>query len=202
MGNFNKRGGGRFGGGDRNFRGKSGGRTEMHKAICTECGAQCEVPFKPTGDKPVLCNDCFKNSGRSGDGGKDRRGRRDDRGERRMYQATCAECGNRCEVPFKPTGDKPVLCSKCFGGGGSPTPNKPSQSNEKHDEILAKLDKILTLLQRTNAVKEVTVMKEKPVKEEVKEVKKNTAKKAPAKKVAKKITKKKAPAKKVAKKKK
>jgi len=31
-----------------------------------------------------------------------------------MHPATCAQCGDDCQVPFKPTGDKPVYCSKCF----------------------------------------------------------------------------------------
>lgn len=35
----------------------------MNKAICSECGNACEVPFKPTGDKPVYCSDCFRNKG-------------------------------------------------------------------------------------------------------------------------------------------
>ena len=26
------------------------GPREMHKAVCTECGKECEVPFKPTED--------------------------------------------------------------------------------------------------------------------------------------------------------
>lgn len=30
----------------------------MHKATCAECKRNCEVPFKPTGKKPVLCRDC------------------------------------------------------------------------------------------------------------------------------------------------
>jgi CxxC-x17-CxxC domain-containing protein len=32
---------------------------EMHQAVCAECGADCTVPFKPNGEKPVLCRDCF-----------------------------------------------------------------------------------------------------------------------------------------------
>lgn len=49
------------------------------------------------------------------------RGDRDDRGFKKMFSATCATCGSHCEVPFKPNGRKPVLCSNCFGkeGGGS-----------------------------------------------------------------------------------
>ncbi len=69
------RGGGRdFGG--RNF---GGGRpirpTEMHKAVCSTCGKECEIPFKPSGDRPVYCRDCFaKNrSHESGSFGRDNR---------------------------------------------------------------------------------------------------------------------------------
>lgn len=36
---------------------------EMHDAVCSHCGAQCEVPFKPRpveeGGRPVLCKACF-----------------------------------------------------------------------------------------------------------------------------------------------
>jgi len=31
----------------------------LHKAICAECNKECEVPFRPTGDRPVYCKDCF-----------------------------------------------------------------------------------------------------------------------------------------------
>lgn len=36
------------------------------------------------------------------------------RGERRMYPATCAACGQETEVPFEPRGDKPIYCRDCF----------------------------------------------------------------------------------------
>ena len=58
MGDFNRndrRGGGGGGGGRGNF----GGPREMHKATCAECKTECEVPFKPNGEKPVYCRDCF-----------------------------------------------------------------------------------------------------------------------------------------------
>lgn len=29
---------------------------QMHKAICSECGRECEVPFWPTGDRPIFCS--------------------------------------------------------------------------------------------------------------------------------------------------
>jgi CxxC-x17-CxxC domain-containing protein len=31
----------------------------LNKAICADCNKECEVPFKPTGDRPVYCRDCF-----------------------------------------------------------------------------------------------------------------------------------------------
>jgi len=39
--------------------GFSRGPREMHKATCSECGKECEVPFKPTEGKPVYCKECF-----------------------------------------------------------------------------------------------------------------------------------------------
>jgi|EPASupsiteSAE347_1022098.scaffolds.fasta_scaffold01187_13 CxxC-x17-CxxC domain-containing protein len=46
------------------FRRDRGGRDNFRersftKAICAECHTECEVPFKPTGDRPVYCKDCF-----------------------------------------------------------------------------------------------------------------------------------------------
>ncbi len=58
------RGGGRpsFGGKPsfNKFGGDRGDRPAMmHKATCAECSKTCEVPFRPNGEKPVFCNDCF-----------------------------------------------------------------------------------------------------------------------------------------------
>ena len=36
-----------------------GGRREMFPAVCGECGKATQVPFKPRGDRPVYCSDCF-----------------------------------------------------------------------------------------------------------------------------------------------
>ena len=33
---------------------------EMYKAICSDCGAETEVPFKPTEGRPVYCRACFQ----------------------------------------------------------------------------------------------------------------------------------------------
>jgi len=31
-----------------------------------------------------------------------------------MFSATCSDCGQEAQVPFQPSGDKPVYCSACF----------------------------------------------------------------------------------------
>lgn len=49
-------------------------------------------------------------------GGFSPRGRDDrDEGRPQMFSAKCADCGNSCEVPFRPSGDRPVYCNNCFG---------------------------------------------------------------------------------------
>ena len=30
-----------------------------HRVVCAECGKECEIPFKPSGDRPVYCKECF-----------------------------------------------------------------------------------------------------------------------------------------------
>jgi CxxC-x17-CxxC domain-containing protein len=30
--------------------------------------------------------------------------------EREMFPAKCGDCGNDCQVPFKPKDDRPVYC--------------------------------------------------------------------------------------------
>ncbi|MBU0707687.1 hypothetical protein KKG41_04920 [Patescibacteria group bacterium] len=174
-------------------------KKEMFKATCSECGQSCEVPFKPTGDKPVLCSSCFgkqkdKFQGRSG-------GRNFSRsGDRQMHTAICDKCGQKAEVPFKPTGDKPIFCSECFkkearpsdrrggdrrgGRDGDSVGNK--QLSEQMKSISIKLDKLIGMLD-PDATK-----KETPTKDSVKktEPKKPEAIKKSAKKVAKKTVKK------------
>jgi len=34
--------------------------------------------------------------------------------EREMFTATCGDCGNECQIPFKPKEDRPVYCTECF----------------------------------------------------------------------------------------
>lgn len=36
------------------------------------------------------------------------------RHQRTMYKAVCADCNKGCEVPFQPSGNRPVYCKECF----------------------------------------------------------------------------------------
>jgi len=217
-------GGGRSGGGrSGGFGGgrSGGGRSEMHKAVCSECRSDCEVPFKPSPNKPVLCSNCFKK-----DNNSESRPRNNDRksfGDRpsydrpnfggrdkQMHKATCAGCGNGCEVPFRPSPDKPVYCNDCFKKDGNFESKKAESYKEDFEALNAKLDKVIKILEIIKPKKEFIIDKESAKKvaeaeeiiSEIEEVteeapkKKVVKKKAPAKKVATK----KAPAKKVVKK--
>ncbi len=158
-GGFNdRRGGGGFArrdsrGGGFDRRGDDSGRPEMHRVVCAECGDSCEVPFKPTGDKPVFCSNCFKGkeSSQSPRRSGGREYGRSNFQDKTMFKAVCAECGAKCEVPFKPTGDKPVLCSNCYAqdGRGGDRRSGGSNNNQLESQIKSineKLDKILQAL--------------------------------------------------------
>lgn len=46
----------------------SGNRRPMYKAICANCGKNCEVPFKPSAGRSVYCKGCYsarRNNGSS-----------------------------------------------------------------------------------------------------------------------------------------
>lgn len=48
---------------ERSFGDRDAVRPVLHATKCDECGQQCEVPFRPTGARPVLCKDCFRKQG-------------------------------------------------------------------------------------------------------------------------------------------
>jgi CxxC-x17-CxxC domain-containing protein len=130
----------------------------------------------------------FHRDSRSGGRDNNRFGRNDfgkrsfggrDSGRPQMHQATCSDCGNACEVPFRPTGDRPVFCNSCFKKGGAPNKgyesrfeprNEPrfesrkeprseqrnDSNKEQFDALNAKLDRIVKIL-TTLASKETSI---------------------------------------------
>jgi len=172
MGNFNRNNNYNRGDSDR----------EMYKATCADCGRECEIPFRPTTGRPVYCRDDFKKHSPDGEDRGRGTGRRNDRGtsrnflrdnsrggtDREMFDATCANCGDKCKVPFQPRGDKEVLCSNCFEEkGGDPRRTSSNTSSTQLNDIQAKLDRILELLSPVSKTTETSNKKPQTAKKEI-----------------------------------
>jgi len=92
---------------------------------CRDCGTtftftQGEQDFfaqKGFTNTPSRCPDC-RTANRGSSAGRSGR-------DRQMTDVTCSSCGKATQVPFVPSGDRPVYCSDCFSqqrpnsGGGS-----------------------------------------------------------------------------------
>jgi len=192
-------------------RGNSRGRgerrsTTMFDTVCDKCGRDCQVPFRPTGEKPVYCSNCYeKQSDNSSYRRDDRRDNRrsfdrfdrPERSEKTMHETVCDSCGNACMVPFKPTSGKAIFCDDCFAKKGNSRQDN-SQIQEQIDAMNVKLDSALEMLRSLTIIKSVS--EQKPIKSEAKVTEKKTAKKSVKKKAtlkkAEKIDDKKAKAKK------
>ena len=162
-------------GGKKRFNSRDDGfKPTMHKAVCSKCGDDCEIPFKPTGNRPVFCSNCFAQQNEGGSGMNSRPskfgGNRKSNfsfEDRQMYDAVCAKCGRNCKVPFRPTSSKPVFCDDCFGKSektGARTNNNDSGEVLNQIKILSgKLDKLMDLLTPNKYNKEkITEKKEIP----------------------------------------
>ncbi len=79
----------------------------LEKKIDTLISQSLERPFERKHfSKPFQR---FDHSHRHGKGNQD-----DNSRERNFTQVICAECKKECEVPFRPSGDRPVYCRECF----------------------------------------------------------------------------------------
>lgn len=82
---------------------------------CCECGNEfvftaSEQEFyeeKGFTNEPRRCPACRQAR-------KQRMGIQNERPQREMFAAVCAECGKETMVPFKPSNDRPVYCRDCF----------------------------------------------------------------------------------------
>ncbi len=80
---------------------------------CKDCG--CDFTFT-AGEQEFFSEKGFENEPARCPGCRaaKRQQRNGHRSERQMHSVVCAECGAETEVPFKPTGDRPVYCRTCF----------------------------------------------------------------------------------------
>jgi CxxC-x17-CxxC domain-containing protein len=89
-------------------------KNQLTTVMCADCGEECQIPFVPTTDRPVYCSECFrKNKPQENRDDRGSRYSRDDRKPER-FTAECDNCGDVCDLPFKPKFDRPVYCSECF----------------------------------------------------------------------------------------
>jgi len=64
----------------KNFGGGDSRKFSLHDAVCDKCGKNCQVPFRPSGDRPIFCSECFER--KDGGGDRNRFNRNDSRGGR------------------------------------------------------------------------------------------------------------------------
>ncbi|MFN8610868.1 MAG: zinc-ribbon domain containing protein [Vulcanimicrobiota bacterium] len=69
-------------------------------------------------NRPGRCPACRSARKNSGDRSSSSR-TLDHRSERNLYPTTCSGCGQKTEVPFNPSGDRPVYCRDCFAARNS-----------------------------------------------------------------------------------
>jgi CxxC-x17-CxxC domain-containing protein len=105
---------------------------------CSDCGAEFVFSAKdqayytergfvaPKRCKP--CREAKKAAGPSrpggggGGGGYGGGGGGAGGGNRAVYDATCASCGQPTTVPFRPVAGRPVYCRDCYRGGSAGGP--------------------------------------------------------------------------------
>jgi len=77
-------------GGNRGSFRRGSDRPMLYDAVCDECGKDCRVPFRPSGNKPIYCSECFEKKGGGRKDGRSNRGgykpRFNDRGSDRSSQ--------------------------------------------------------------------------------------------------------------------
>jgi CxxC-x17-CxxC domain-containing protein len=94
---------------------------------CSDCGVNFtfsageQEQFTQRGytNEPKRCPECrqARKARQSGNEGSSYRGNGNSygsRASREMFAVKCSECSKDTEVPFKPSGDRPVYCSDCF----------------------------------------------------------------------------------------
>jgi CxxC-x17-CxxC domain-containing protein len=175
-GGRDRRPGGNFGGGDRSDR---GGQQEMFTTTCAACHKSCEVPFRPNGEKPVYCRECFgkRNNDDSRGGGGDSR----------------SEYRSRDESPRgKPDYAKPSYQAPQASAPRDTQSQDYGEMKKQLATIEARLNRILDILKPPTQPEKATVVKEIKVTEKVadtvvvpkKEVKAKSSKTASTKVVA------------------
>jgi len=55
--------------------------------------------------------------------------------ERSFTKVICSDCNKECEVPFKPSADRPVYCKECFSKRKDRGPRKENYDNKPREQV-------------------------------------------------------------------
>ena len=77
---------------------------------CAKCGAKItQLPFQPSGDRPVYCFECTKLYRQQN--------QTQNNGEKKMYDVdvNCSKCGAKItKLPFVPRSSANIICKDCY----------------------------------------------------------------------------------------
>src|SRR5947199_9972328 len=79
---------------------------------CASCRSAKKAQRADSGYGDSYGNSSYSSGGYSNGGGGGGYG--GGRGDRQMTSVTCSNCGKPAQVPFVPSGDRPVYCSDCY----------------------------------------------------------------------------------------
>jgi CxxC-x17-CxxC domain-containing protein len=127
----------------------------MHKAICSNCGKPCEVPFRPMSGKPVYCKECYGVNGSAPSTDRDR-------GPRKSFD-TRAPLSSFSHIPRTVLGEKTEVANN-------------DEMKKQLELFNTKLDKLISLAEtalRASAAREAeetAILKKESLKKIVTEV--------------------------------
>ncbi|MFH1800971.1 MAG: CxxC-x17-CxxC domain-containing protein [Candidatus Omnitrophota bacterium] len=104
----------------RSFAGRESPKTAPQPTVSSQPSRQFNLPGRPNEVKPA--------QGRSHEHARGRR-------EKVLHKAVCADCQKDCEIPFKPTGERPVYCKECFSKRKAGNPVKANEGTQKAPDL-------------------------------------------------------------------
>ena len=114
----------------------------LYKAVCSECGKSCEVPFRPSGDKPVFCSDCFNKM----------RDPSDSRGGKRDFNDRHAPRQDARQEYHRPADSRAPY---------KPAPVATDDTKRVLSEISMKLDRLISAMEKISTPKSTSVVEKK-----------------------------------------
>ncbi|NOZ12473.1 MAG: hypothetical protein GXO69_02350 [Acidobacteria bacterium] len=91
----------------------------LYTIICSMCGKEDRVPFKPTRGTAVLCHECFEVKKR-----RKHRNREIMRKVAGRFKVICEHCGKEVELTYRRATEPVKLCDECYEKLKGKVPNR------------------------------------------------------------------------------